>query len=115
MGFVELLTVEDCFTIQGRGVVVFPDFFVPVGWKDRTDTIVVIRPDGHRYDATARFSVSRFQLLDPNAQIDKKWRVVVLLLKGRQEEVPVGSKLLVSQDVRNAIIPDIVPPTSQMQ
>lgn len=41
--------------------------------------------------------------------------VVVLSLKGQQEEAPVGSKLLVSQDVRNAIIPDIVPPTSQMQ
>lgn len=41
--------------------------------------------------------------------------VVVLSLNGRQEEVPVGSKVLVSQDVRNAIIPDIVPPTSQMQ
>src|SRR5438309_11358347 len=105
MSSVELLTVEDCFLIEGRGVVVIPDFSVPDGWKDRTDTVVVMKPDGHRYDATARFSMSHFRMLDPKAPIDKRWRVVVLLLDRKKEDLPVGSKIIVSQEVRDAILP----------
>lgn len=103
MSSVELLTIEDCFLIEGRGVVVIPDFSVPDGWKDRTDTVVVTKPDGQRYDATARFSMSHLRMLDPKAPIDKRWRVVVLLLNGKKDELPVGSKILVSQEVRDAI------------
>jgi hypothetical protein len=105
MSRVELLAVEDCFLIEGRGVVVIPDFSVPDGWKNRTDTVVVTKPDGQQYQATAQFSMSHFRMLDPKAS---RWRVIVLLLNGRKEDLPVGSRILVSPEVRDAILPDNV-------
>ena len=104
MSRVELLTVQDCFLIEGRGVVVIPDFCVPHGWKDRTETVTVTRPDGQKYEAMAQFSMSHFHLLDPKPSIDKRWRVVVLLLNGKKEELPAGSKISVSQETRDAIL-----------
>jgi hypothetical protein len=105
MSRVELLTIEDRFTIEGRGVVVIPDFSVPHGWKDRTATVVVTKPDGEQQEAEAQFSMSHFRPLDPKAPLHKRWRVVVLLLGGKKEDLPVGSKILVSQEVRDAILP----------
>jgi hypothetical protein len=107
MSRVELLTVEDRFLIEGRGVVVIPDFSVPDGWKDRTDTVVVIKPNGQQYEATAQFSMSHFRPLDPKAAVDKRWRVIVLLLNGKKEELPAGSKIWVSQEIRDAILPPV--------
>lgn len=104
MSRVELLTVKDCFLIEGRGVVVIPDFFVPDGWKDHTETVTVTRPDGQQYEARAQFSMSHFRLLDPKASFDKRWRVVVLLLNRKKEEVPAGSKISVSQETRDGIL-----------
>lgn len=108
MSRVELLTVEDCFAIKGRGVVVIPDFRVPEGWKDCTDTITVTKPDGQQYEVMAQFSMAHFNLIDPNASIDKRWRVVVLLLNGKKEDLPVGSKILVSQEIKEAVLPNNV-------
>jgi len=105
MSRVELLTVEDCFLIEGRGVIIIPDFSLPDGWRDRTESVAVTRPDGQQYEAAAQFSMSHFKLLDPKASIDKRWRVVVLLLNRKKEELPVGSKILVSQEIRDAILP----------
>jgi hypothetical protein len=102
---VELLTVEDCFLIEGRGVIVLPDFSVPDGWKNRTEMVAVTTPDGHQYEAPAQFSMSHFKPLDPKAPIDRRWRVVVLLPNRKKEELPAGSRILVSQEVRDAILP----------
>lgn len=102
---VELLTVEDSFQISGRGVVVVPDFPLPEGWEDRRGMIVVVTPDGRQYDATARFSRSHFEIRDPNVAADKRWRVVVLLPDGKKEDLPVGSRILVSREVRDALVP----------
>ena len=105
MSRVELLTIEDRFAIEGRGVVIVPDFSVPDGWKDRTDAVVVMKPDGQQQEAEAQFSMSHFVPLDRKAPLDKRWRIVVLLLGGKKEDLPVGSKILVSQEVRDAILP----------
>lgn len=99
----ELLTVEDCFLIQGRGLVIVPDFTVPDGWAERVETVTVMLPDGQQDEATARFCLSHFSLSDPKAAIDKRWRVVVLLC-GKEEKLPAGSKILASPEARDAIL-----------
>jgi len=104
MSRVELLTVEDCFLIEGRGLVVIPDFSVPNGWKNRTESVTVVRPDGQQCQGEAQFSMSHFRLLDPNALIDKRWRITVLLQNWKKEELPVGSKIFVSQQAKDAIV-----------
>jgi hypothetical protein len=104
MSRVELLTVEDCFLIEGRGVVVIPDFSVPDGWKDRLEIVTVMTPDGQQCEAEGEFSMSHFRLLDPKASIDKRWRVVVLLRNWKKESLPTGSKILVSPKVKAALM-----------
>ncbi len=105
MNAVELLTVEDSFQISGRGVVVVPDFSVPDGWKNRTATVVVEKPDGQQYDATAQFSISHFNIADPKVSIDMRWRVTVLLQDWNEEDLPAGSRIIVSREIRDAILP----------
>jgi hypothetical protein len=103
---VELLTVEDSFQVTGRGVVVIPDFSVPNGWKNRTEVVVVRKPDDQQYEATAQFSMTHFNISDPDVSIDKRWRVVVLLPDRKKEELPIGSKILVPAKVKDAILGD---------
>src|SRR5262245_36148282 len=105
MNLVELLTVEDSFLIKGRGVVVVPDFSVPDGWKNRTEMVVVEKPDGRRYDTTANLNMAHFNISDPGAPIDKRWRVVVTLPELKKEEIPIGSRIFVSETIRNAVFP----------
>jgi hypothetical protein len=105
MSRVELLAVQDCFLIEGRGVVVIPDFSVPNGWKDRAETVAVTKPDGQMYEAAAQFSMSHFRLLDRTASLDRSWRIIVLLLDRKKDDLPVGSKIAVSQETRDAILP----------
>lgn len=102
---VELFSIEDCFLIEARGAIVIPTFSVPNGWKDRTETVTVKKPDGQRYETTAQFSMSHFRPVNPKASLDERWRVVVLFPNGKKEELPVGSKILVSREIRNAILP----------
>ena len=104
MNRVELLTVEDRFLIEGRGVIVIPDFAVPNGWKNRTEIVAVVTPDGQQYEAAAWFNMSHFKPVDPNSPVEKRWRIIILLLDRKREELPVGSKILVSQEARDAIL-----------
>jgi hypothetical protein len=106
MSTVEFITVEDCFSISGRGVVVIPDFSIPPGWKDREETVTVATPDGRRYESRARFNMSHFNVADPEVPSDKRWRVVVMLLDRSKEELPEGSKIFVSPEVSAALRPD---------
>ena len=103
---VELLTIEDCFQISGFGVVLLPDFSVPGGrWQDREDTVVIAKPDGQDFQATARFGLSHFNIADPKVSIDRRWRVTVSFPGRTKDELPIGSKILVSSEVREAILP----------
>jgi hypothetical protein len=105
MSQIELLTVEDSFQITGRGVIVIPDFSVPNGWKNRTESVTVAKPDGLELEAKAQFNMAHFNIPDPQVSIDRRWRIVVMLVDRSKDEVPVGSRILVSPEVREAILP----------
>jgi len=101
---VELLTVLDSFEIKGRGVVLMPSFSIPRGWKDRIETVTIIKPDGDHYEASAQFNMTHFSLTDRTAPADERYRVAVMLPDNRKEEVPVGSKIMASQAARDAVL-----------
>jgi hypothetical protein len=106
MTAVELFAVEDCFEIGNLGVVLRPDLSVPNGrWKARADTVTVIRPDGQQFETTAEFNLSHFNISDPSVSIDRRWRVVLSLPGRTKNEVPAGTKILVSQEMRDALFP----------
>jgi hypothetical protein len=62
MDRLELLTVEDCFQSKHIGLVVVPDFALPPGpWKNFSDVVVVLRPDGFKFEETAEFNLGSCQ------------------------------------------------------
>ena len=101
----ELLTVADAFDIQTRGLVIVPDFSVPNGWKNRIETVLVVKPDGQHYETEASLTMAHFILTDPAAPIDKRYRVMILLPGRRKEDVPIGSKIMASQAVLDLLLP----------
>jgi hypothetical protein len=100
MDLVELLTVVERFQLNKRLVVV-PDFSVPDGWKNRSETVTIVLPDGRHRAATASFTVAHFQIPDPATSSDERWRQVVSF--PTKEDVPIGSKVMVPQPLKAAI------------
>jgi|ERR1043165_5653757 hypothetical protein len=110
---VELLTVEDAFWLGRKGVamlILHPDFSVPPGWEQRgwsqrTEPVVVVKPDGQKIEATAQINMTHLNIPDPGVSIDRRWRLTVWLTDRTKEDVPVGSRILVSQEIRDTILP----------
>ncbi len=110
---VELFTIKDTFWLSGNGVqmlILAPDFSVPKGWEqrgwnERRESIIIVRPDGQEIEATAQINMTHYNIRDPKAPLDKRWRITISLMDRTKDEVPVGSKILVSQQVRDALFP----------
>jgi hypothetical protein len=100
---VELLTVQDHFDMTGRGLVLLPDFDVPDGWRDRSDTVIVVTPDGERQEFLAHFSIVHFNISDPNVDSKGRWRVSVSLPTASKSTVPIGSKVLCESRLKAAL------------
>ena len=89
-------------------LILFPEFPVPKGWKDRAwnerkETVAVLRPDGTELEATAQINTSHLDIPDPKFH-GSRWKITVQLTDRTKGEVPVGSRILVSPEVRNAIL-----------
>jgi hypothetical protein len=80
----------------------------PHGWKERTETVAVLRPDGRQFEAAAQISLSHLNISDPDVSIDQRWRVTILFRGMTTEDVPDGSKILVSHEIRDALLPKTV-------
>jgi hypothetical protein len=109
---VELLVVERtlCLRSDRRDtpciLVIHPDLSVPnEGWKERTEAVAVLRPDGHEFEATAVISLSHVNIRGPDVSIDRIWRVAILFPNKTSEDVPAGSRILVSNEIRGALLP----------
>ncbi|WP_159274460.1 hypothetical protein [Variovorax boronicumulans] len=103
MDYVELITVEDRFHI-GNKLVVVPDFPLPDGrWSDLAGDVRVITPDGHEFMAAAQLTLAHFNIRDPSVTAGRRWRVVLRLSDLSKEQVPVGSRVLGSSSLANAV------------
>lgn len=101
----ELLTVEERFAIDQLGLVVIPDFSIPRSdWKPSEETVTIRRPDGSEFEAVAQFNHSHFNIPDPTVSNDRRWRVTVCILNIAKEEVPIGSRLLVRNELANQLL-----------
>jgi len=81
-----LCTVEDTFSIKGRGLVVVPGI-VPVG-EERFrvgDHLLLKRPDGTSISTT----IGALEILSPNP----RGGIAVLLNEFSKEDVPVGTEV----------------------
>src|SRR5436190_6377711 len=109
------ITVERTFCLrsdihpEGCVLIVHPDLSVPpAGWKERRETVAVLRPDGREFEATARISLSHFNIRDPDVSMDRRWRVTISFQGMASGEVPDGRKILVSHEARDALLPQTV-------
>jgi hypothetical protein len=116
MSYVELLTVEEAISL-GRngpgGLILHPTFPVPAGWnhnrwKGLTEPVLIARPDGEQIEATAHIGLSypHRNTRHTNSVSYRGLRLTIWLSDCTEQEVPVGSRILVSQEVRTAILPD---------
>ena len=105
MNRVKLLTVEERFQLSGIGLTLAPDFPVPTGkWKNIQCKASIVCPSGDQFEAVAQLNMTHFNISDPSAPIERRWRVLVTLPDVPKEKVPVGSSLLVEQEVLNAVL-----------
>jgi len=108
----QLLTVERTFFISRPGVqmlVLAPHFTMPKnwkerGWSERREQVTVIRPDGSSLPATAQINMTHLNIRDPKVPIEARWPITVWLTDRTEDEVPVGSKIMVDPEVRAAIL-----------
>jgi hypothetical protein len=90
----------------GDYLIVEPDLSVPEGgWKARTETVAILRPDGREFEAPAEISMSHINTRDLKVPIDQIWRVQILFRGMTKDDVPEGSKILVSRQTRDALNP----------
>jgi hypothetical protein len=101
---VELLTVADLFQLTGLGLTFVPDFAVPSHWRNLKAPARVITPSGEVIETVAQFNATHFNIRDPQVPVERRWRVVVTLPEVQKEQVPIGSKLFVSSEVRDAVL-----------
>lgn len=105
MNRVDLLSVQDHFQI-GTAVYLVPDFSVPRGnWKSTSEQVTVIRPDGGEFEATAQFNLAHVNIRDAKVSLDRRWRVIVAMPDRKKDELPLGSRILVSPELRDALLP----------
>jgi hypothetical protein len=105
MGLTELLTVQERFQHNGIGLTLVPDFPLPPGrWKDFSGEIVVIHPDGREFTAEGHFNMWHFEFRDPKVSLDKRWRIVLTLSEVLKDDVPLGSKIMVSKEIADAVL-----------
>jgi hypothetical protein len=105
MDLVELLTVEDRFQLQGRGVVVTPKLLPPAdGWKACSHTVAIVAPDGQTREAAASFEVWHVNIPDPKVAAQNRWALVVCFPALTKEQVPIGSRIMVLRSLRDSIV-----------
>jgi hypothetical protein len=100
----ELLVVSDSFQISGQGLVVVPDFASTASeWRGGSVMATIQRPDGSSFASRINLYTSHFNIPDPTVPLDNRWRIVPTFPDLRADDVPIGSRVLVSKAVVEAI------------
>jgi len=107
MTSIELLKIHDYFQLPRLGLILAPDFSLPrTGWANFVSEVVVELPDGSQLTTIAKFSQTHFLIKGPSVPIDKHWRVTVSLPDLTKQDIPIGSKVLVTPETAARVLPD---------
>jgi hypothetical protein len=108
---VPLITVQKTSCLSDENpersiLIIEPRLSVPPdGWKERTETVAVLRPDGREFEVSAQIALSHLNVRDPDFPPERRWRITILFRGMTSADVPEGSKILVSQETRDALVP----------
>ena len=83
---------------------VVPEDWGDRGWSEREEKVTVIRPDGNELPATAQINVTHLNIKEADVSIRARWPITVWLTDRDEDEVPVGSKILVDPPVHAALL-----------
>ena len=90
-----LITVQESFFLQGKGVVIIPSLADATGrFKPFSECVTIRYPDGSERQFEAKFSVWHFTLIGGGS----RWCIGGLLPGAAKHAVPEGSTLVVSQE-----------------
>jgi hypothetical protein len=104
MKLAEILTVEGTYLIAPQMLVLRPHFSTPQGgWKKRTEKVTVVRPDGSELEATAVITMTHLNISGPSVAVEERYPTTMWLTDRIPEEVPLGSKIMASHEVREAL------------
>ena len=102
---VELMQVQDSFALNHIGLTLVPDFPAPQhdNWNDFDRQILVVTLNGEQKEFQANFQIMHFNFRDPGVDISRRWRIVVSLPYASKEDVPVGSKVWGTRDIKQSL------------
>ena len=102
---VELMQVQERFALKHHGLALVPDFPVPHydKWNNFNTQVLVITPNGEQKEFQANFQRWHFNFRGPGVDISRCWRIVVSLPNALKEDVPVGSGIWVTHDIKQAL------------
>ena len=96
MGNCHLISVEDRFELSTGGLVVLPALPVPTTVSKQFQAQVTVeRPDGRRMEAASIFDLQHHKLLAGNGG----WVIVITFRGLSKEDVPIGSRILVDEQI----------------
>lgn len=105
MNHVELMTVEDTFMIESIGLILAPPFEVPPTgrWENIRDELTVEISGGESLAVNGLFRLTHFNVKDPSESASKYWKVQLVLQGLSKEQVPIGSIVFGTQELKNII------------
>jgi len=87
-------------------LLIAPDFPIPKGdWKNVTEKVMIVTPEGRNLEATAKFTIGHINYRDAHIPVAQRWRVFLHLTDAKKDDVPIGSKVFASPDIRDALQP----------
>jgi len=89
----KLLTVDDTFVIEGRGVIVTPKIPVDAYSGARSRAVMLRTPDGHERTARASLDIPRVSPPPP------AFYYLCLLVDLTKDDVPIGTEVWLDDDV----------------
>jgi hypothetical protein len=92
-----LLTVEDHFLIEGRGLVVVPPIDLPpspLRFTPFSDELRIERPDGTEEQFLVTFVIEHFSLRGGGS----KWNITPMIPKGTKATIPIGSRFFIREE-----------------
>jgi hypothetical protein len=104
-----LLTVEDSFLINGRGLVVVPPIDLPLEplrFKPFSDELRIERPDGTEMQALVKFAIEHLSLVGGGST----WHITAMIPSETKESIPIGSRLFAHEETMKKLKGIYTPP-----
>ena len=103
-GWAHLCQIDDLFYLRDYGLAVGTGFKAKDRFVSSEHPILIRKPNGDAFEALCLFNLTHFRITDPN-RLEESWQIVPLIQGITEEDIPLGSELLVHPDLAEKLIP----------